>query len=296
MTVDAANIDQEGALLAPLGTIRLGAKAASDLSPNDPNQNQFVATQNVILGANSVTSVSLNGAIVPFGETENGTNWSYDSTVGVPLGNPPTKNIIVSGAAIDQQSGATLDISGGGDIQASEFVRGTGGSRDVLADNPNTYAIIPGYNPGASPLDFDFISSQGDQVPLAGTSVFLSGGNGLPAGFYTLLPAHYATLPGAYRVTVVANSARISGRARTFRLPGRNIANGRVLRQSHRRERKARGLSPSTCNPPQCGGNTAKSTRLPAMPSSASRHRVQAARRRGCRKTPAMSSSMRSTR
>ena len=206
VTVDAAFIDQEGTLLAPLGTIRLGAKTVSDLSPGDPNKDQFVATQSVILGANSVTSVSLNGAIVPFGETQNGTNWSYDSTVGVPLGNPPAKNIVVSGTAVDQQAGATVDISGGGDIQASEFVRGTGGSHDVLAGNPNTYAIIPGYNPGAAPLDFDFISSLGDQVPLAGTSVFLSGGNGLPAGFYTLLPPHYATLPGAYRVTVVANS------------------------------------------------------------------------------------------
>jgi len=36
--------------------------------------------------------------------------------------------------------------------------------------------------------------------PAVGESVYLSGIAGLPAGYYTLLPAGYATLPGAYRV------------------------------------------------------------------------------------------------
>ncbi len=50
------------------------------------------------------------------------------------------------------------------------------------------------------------MTDQGDTVPAAGSAVYLSGSPGLPAGYYTLLPAHYATLPGAFRVALVAGS------------------------------------------------------------------------------------------
>ncbi len=205
VSVDAAHIVQDGTLLAPLGTIRLGAELIADLSPNDPDTGNFVATQSVTLGAGSVTSVSLNGAIVPYGQTADGANWSYNSLNGTPLAGPPEKSLFVNGASVTMAAGSTVDLGGGGDIQAMEFVPGTGGTRDVLA-GPNVYAIVPGYNPAAAPVDLDFLANLGDSVPAAGSSVFLSGGPGLPAGIYTLLPAHYATLPGAYRVTVLPNS------------------------------------------------------------------------------------------
>jgi filamentous hemagglutinin family protein len=204
VTVDAVTIDQAGTLLAPLGTIRLGAKSTADLSPNDDTA--AIVTASVTLAPGSVTSVSLNGLIVPFGQTTDGKNLSYDSNVGLPLAQAPQKSISINSSAIDLQSGATVDLRGGGDIQASEFVQGTGGTRDVLANNPNVFAIIPGYNPKAAPVDPNFVTDQGDTVPVAGSAVYLSGSPGLPAGYYTLLPSHYATLPGAYRVEVVANS------------------------------------------------------------------------------------------
>jgi filamentous hemagglutinin family protein len=204
VTVDAVTIDQAGTLLAPLGTIRLGARKAADLSPNDDTP--VVVTANVTLAPGSITSVSLNGLIVPYGQTTDDKNLSYDSNVGLPLTQAPQKSINIASGTIDLQSGATVDLSGGGDIQASEFVQGTGGTRDVLANNPNVFAIIPGYNPKAAPVDPNFITDQGDTIPAAGSAVYLSGSPGLPAGYYTLLPAHYATLPGAYRVEMVANS------------------------------------------------------------------------------------------
>jgi filamentous hemagglutinin family protein len=204
VSLDAVTIDQEGVLLAPLGTIRLGAKSAADLSPHD--NTAAVVTTSVTLGAGSVTSVSLNGLTVPYGQTTDGKNLSYDSDVGLPLTQAPQKSIAINSAAIDLASGATVDLRGGGDIQASEFVQGTGGTRDVLAGNPNVFAIIPGYNPKAAPVDPGFITDQGDTVPAAGRAVYLSGESGLPAGYYTLLPAHYATLPGAYRIELVASS------------------------------------------------------------------------------------------
>jgi filamentous hemagglutinin family protein len=199
LSVDATNIVQDGTVLAPLGILRLGAQTQADSGFG------FVQTQSVSFGAGSVTSVSLNGSLVPFGETSDGQNWSYNSTVGVALAGPPEKDVFVSGQSIVMAPGSTVDLSGGGDIQASEFVPGTGGTHNVLS-GANVYAIIPGYNPAAAPVDLDFLITQGEALPGAGSSVFLSGGPGLAAGFYTLLPASYATLPGAYRVTVVPNS------------------------------------------------------------------------------------------
>ena len=232
LTLDATHINQGGTLLAPLGKIQLGALTANDLSPNDPTS-KFAVTQSVTLDPGSITSVSLdlapgtlsaaapnNVLTVPFGETADGKNWSYDSATGIPLTSPPEKEIAISGQAV-VTSGATIDLNGGGDIQALEFVPGTGGTRDVLVNNsisnPNVFAIIPGYNPAAAPVDYDFLDvphtgaipkvgsaavQNADVLPSAGSSVYLSGGPEFAPGYYTLLPAHYATLPGAYRVEV----------------------------------------------------------------------------------------------
>jgi len=206
ITVSAVHIDQSGVLLAPLGTIRLGAQSKTDLVPNDPLSGTVIPTQSVTFGAGSVTSVSLAGQTVPFGQTANGASWSYDSLTGQPLTAPPAKNLLVSSGSIDLAQGATIDLTGGGDIQAIEFVPGTGGSRDVLANNTNVYAIIPGYDPAAAPVDLDFLLQRHDTLPAVGSTVYLSGEAGVAPGFYTLLPAHYATLPGAYRVALVSNS------------------------------------------------------------------------------------------
>ncbi len=58
-------------------------------------------------------------------------------------------------------------------------MRGPGGSHDILA-MLGVRAILPGYH-----------SNLGEQI-------WLAGGNGLAAGWYTLLSARYAALPGAY--------------------------------------------------------------------------------------------------
>jgi filamentous hemagglutinin family protein len=209
ITVDAAFIDQKGVLLAPLGVIRLGATTTADLSPNDKS-GIFVKTKKVTLSAGSVTSVSLYGETVPFGETADGKDWTYDQLNGVPLTGAPAKAIDVVGQNVNMAAGATVDLRGGGDIQAIEFVSGTGGTRDVLTSltpsAPDTYAIIPGYSPVAAPVDFDFLNVKGDALPAAGSSIYLTASSGLPAGYYTLLPAHYATLPGAYRVQILAGT------------------------------------------------------------------------------------------
>ncbi|RDS81725.1 filamentous hemagglutinin N-terminal domain-containing protein [Dyella monticola] len=222
LLLDADTIDQDGTVRAPSGTLIIGVSdTASTASALNTSSSYLVKTQNVQLGSGSITSVSLDGEVVPFGSTVDGEEWSYngDPYATTPqLGAPPSKNITIAGANVSLDSGATIDISGGGDLQASEWVPGTGGTRDVLSqyetsyatsasgtqvpqysDGRAIYAIIPGYAAPVAAQDAALENGAGTG-PAAGQSVYLSGMPGLPAGYYVLLPAKYATLPGAYRV------------------------------------------------------------------------------------------------
>lgn len=229
--VDAKIIVQGGALYAPLGTIQLGYGQGQSLpaiflgSANDTGSNAYdpvgnvsqgtldpilaalattigagraVATQSVTLRPDSLTSVSAAGLSIPYGTTVDGANWTDGSIV---LNGPPEKLIALGGAAINTQSGAVIDERGGGDVYATEFVPGTGGSRNVLATS-NTYALVPTNEARVAPYDPSF---GGTIAP--GMSVTLPGGNGIAAGTYTLMPAMYATLPGAYRAVVTSTNA-----------------------------------------------------------------------------------------
>lgn len=193
LTVEAANIVQDGNLWAPLG------------------QFDFQASDSLVFTNGSLTSVAATpGSLLPFGKLQNGRNWVVDLDPNkVPDGQIAVpeltgKAIRVSGLTVDMQPGAKMNLAGGGDLQGYEFTVGPGGSRDILAsfvtvdEKPvptNTYAILPGYQGGFAPVDpqegFDRAS---------GEAVFLSGVPGLKDGVYTLLPPHYALLPGAYAV------------------------------------------------------------------------------------------------
>lgn len=198
LTLSAALITQDGVLRAPFGTIALDAISLT-------------------LGPGSLTSTSANGLTIPFGETQGNTgggaqntyDWIYaleDSitavygTDGLP---PPSQHIELNGTNVDVQRGATIDVSGGGDLQAYEWVPGPDGTNDVLASS-TSFAIIPDLNAQVAPYD-PGISASSTLQP--GEAVYLSGGSGVPAGTYILLPARYALLPGAYLVTPETGSA-----------------------------------------------------------------------------------------
>lgn len=169
-------IRQEGVLLAPLGQISMTTSGDS----------------NLILGEHSLTSVSAAGLSIPYGTTmEGGTSWSLPNSYG---NTPVEKRITLNGKDIDLKAGAVIDISGGGDTFAYEWIQGIGGSTDVLAQQ-GYYAIMPGTQGEYAPFDYDY--SKGN-APAIGKAVYLSGIPGLAAGYYTLLPARYALLEGAY--------------------------------------------------------------------------------------------------
>jgi filamentous hemagglutinin family protein len=217
LLLDATEIEQAGTLRAPAGQIVLGAANAEDPATRALfNQLALTPTRKVTLAPGSLTSVSLDGRVLPYGKTVDSLQWDGNE-VEQRLTAPPLKRISLDGAELSLQDGARVDLSGGGDLQAFEWIAGTGGSRDLLSsvgvsyadggsgsraslypDGREVYAIIPG---AQSPLAAsDPLLSQGSGGSQVGKSVYLSGVPGLADGVYTLLPGRYATLPGAFRV------------------------------------------------------------------------------------------------
>ncbi len=133
------------------------------------------------------------------------------------IGRVPTKNVILAGQSIDDSAGAKVDLTGGGNLFAYQFNSGLGGTNDILSSSTGSFAILPNYQAGqAGQADYapiDLTKDSTGATPYANSSltvgeqVYLAGGDGLPAGTYTLLPARYALLPGAFLVTPQSGSA-----------------------------------------------------------------------------------------
>ncbi|MEW6437770.1 MAG: filamentous hemagglutinin family protein [Pseudomonadota bacterium] len=247
LLIDATNIVQDGTVRVPLGTLVLGVNDTTSQA-SEFNSLPLVATQSVTLGPGSITSVSLDGATVPYGTTVDGLDWQYqiygppsDNNTFSNLTAPPAKSISLAGSSVALDPGATVDLSGGGTIYAAEWVSGTGGSRNLLLqsntvyqsastptqvplypDDRPIYAVIPGYNSPVAPVDQE-MAPDGSAV---GEQVYLSGVAGLPAGIYTLLPGQYATMPGAYRVVQQTGSVNAVASQNVVLPDGSGIAEG----------------------------------------------------------------------
>lgn len=193
LTFNSQNITQSGTVKAPFGLLSLNA------------------TKQLHLSNGSVTSVSGEGVTVPFGRGLGGLNWLYpfDSNASVAslISTPPEKRLSLSGRDVLLDKGATINLSGGGDLYAYEFVPGAGGSQDVLNTtlpaNAHKFAVLPDLQHAITP--YDPLESSEANINM-GDSVYLRSGAGLAAGWYTVLPAHYALLPNAYLVTPVAGT------------------------------------------------------------------------------------------
>jgi filamentous hemagglutinin len=178
LTLQASHIQQDGVLKAPFGQIHL------------------IGSESVTLGAGSLTSVSGTGQNIPFGVTVSAGevfNPSNGETRGLI-----DKEISIEAPDTKLSEGATVDLSGGGELFAYEWVSGgVGGTKDILAQ-PNTYALIPTMASDYSATDRTYSgSSAGVDV---GQSIYITGVAGIPTGTYTLMPARYALVPGAFIV------------------------------------------------------------------------------------------------
>ncbi len=213
LNVYASIIEQGGVLRAPLGGIDLGWNGTGT-APVDLLTGQAVAsTGQLTLGAASKTSVSAidpltdKGLVIPFGLSSDGKTWIDPSGLDITVSGVAAKTVNVSAKNVNDQKGAVIDIRGGGDLYAYQWVSGVGGTQDVLASN-KSFAIIPAYQADYAPLATFGSGSKlnGEAGYLnatlaVGDQVYLDASNGLSAGYYTLLPARYALLPGAYLVT-----------------------------------------------------------------------------------------------
>ncbi|GGJ83530.1 hypothetical protein GCM10007426_10800 [Alloalcanivorax dieselolei] len=217
LTLSAPVIEQQGVLRAPFGDIVLDA------------------SDRLVLGAGSLTSVSGAGLIVPYGNLGNNEYWldpanpqgrDRDNPRGEHteenryLSAPPEKRVTLQAPDVVMGDGAVVDVAGGGDLYAWEHVPGPGGSHDVLT-LPGMYAVRPGYQ-GLSPE-----AGEG-----AGRQVWLAGGDGLEAGWYTLLPAHHALLPGAFAVQATGAIWRDSAATG----PSATLRDGSLLMQGRERD------------------------------------------------------------
>ena len=193
----ADNIDQSGVVRAPLGQI------------------DYRAGNSLRLDATSLSSTSASGLTVPYGETLDGRTWTFliqsGSAVSAAFTAPSEKRIALAGSVVTVAAGARIDASGGGELQATEFIPGVGGSVDALLQ-PGVYAVLPSLGDDRAPIDpvfqaYSFTSLVTTRQDLGYSkdtsrydSVYIAGGSGLPEGRYALLPGYYALLPGAFIV------------------------------------------------------------------------------------------------
>ncbi|WP_095053766.1 filamentous haemagglutinin family protein [Pseudomonas sp. Irchel s3b2] len=207
LTFDGGIIQQGGVVRAPFGLLTFGI-------------DQDVL-QNLSFLPGSLTSVSGEDLLMPYGGTIDGLTYQYNGkTVELTgVGGSANYSILTMGISlksprIEVQPDAVLDLSGGGELTGAGFISGRGGSTDArynplvqngvdgrftlpgLSTNP-VYAIVPGNASAYAPL----AGESGVEDPVIGQRITLDAGvPGLPAGTYTLMPASYALLPGAFRV------------------------------------------------------------------------------------------------
>lgn len=216
LNIYASVINQHGVLRAPFGTINLGWDGTG-VAPTDlltGSTLPFPVTQQLTLGAGSITSVSGidtktgRGVLIPYGTSKDGNSWIDPYGEDISGGGLVEKAISLSARNLSADAGSTIDLRGGGDLYAYRWVEGLGGTVDILASS-SSYAILPDYDAGYSPLA-PFTGSDPGYVNGSlspGDKVYLGASNGLAAGYYTLLPARYALLPGAFLVTPQAGAA-----------------------------------------------------------------------------------------
>jgi filamentous hemagglutinin family protein len=181
LTLQAAEIRQQGTLRAPFGTLNLQA-------------------ERIALSPGSLTSVSGDGVTTLFGQTEFQRDLVYPLQGFVKVfESAPAKQILLQAPVVSVAERATIDVSGGGELRATEFVPGPGGSRDILAVDAidGAFAIAPVQS--SVYAAYDPLESSGFDYAI-GTTFIVAPGGPLPAGEYAVLPPRYALL-GGYLVT-----------------------------------------------------------------------------------------------
>ena len=122
----------------------------------------------------------------------------------------------------------------------------------------------------------------GDAYPMAGTQITISGGNGIPAGTYTLYPAHYATLPGAMRVVYYGSNVGRNVPIGNYVCPTARCWSAATIRNRPCPESSRPARACLRCRPTRSGSNTASTASTAPTAISPRRQRSRISPCRGC--------------
>ncbi|UCV05448.1 filamentous hemagglutinin N-terminal domain-containing protein [Dechloromonas denitrificans] len=236
----AKKILHSGTVTAPLGEIVFSASGGK-VTLDENSVTSVAADRTLILG-----QTDQSGRYWRFESTYWDPKTRALTSATYDVVKAPEKAIRIDAADSEVKTGAKLDLSAGGEAIAAEFTPGPGGKTDILATlvrneaemaaanngAATVFAVLPGWNGQFAPQDSQAgyynvsnpvavkdsegnVSYRYDSVPTlkAGDQVQLAAnGSGLAAGSYTLLPARYALLPGAWLVTVkTATNSVVAG-------------------------------------------------------------------------------------
>ncbi|HUN55821.1 MAG TPA: filamentous hemagglutinin family protein [Smithella sp.] len=175
-------IDIEGVVAAPMGTIVL--QNYLDDSSKSTGGRIYLANGSIV--------TTVGDAMVKYGDLDANGVWTVTDESGkvTTVNNTPANSITINAAGGDVVAASTakIDASGGGSIFSYLWQKGIEGSVNPLT-KPGRYVVI-----------------SDNSIQLPGASVYITGGGGLAAGTYSLLPIEYAFLPGAYIIEVQSTS------------------------------------------------------------------------------------------
>ncbi len=216
LSIYASEIRHGGTLRAPIGTINLGwdgtGKAPGDLISGiiAPVTSQLTLTRTSVTSVSAIDPLTKKPAILPYGISLDGTAWIDPAGNEITINGLPAKTINLSAANLSSENGSVIDLKGGGDLYGYRWISGNGGKVDVLASQ-GSFAVIPGYgfdyapyapfNTGTAAAKLGGAPGYVNSSLKVGDQITLGKSKNLPAGTYTLLPARYALLPGAFLVT-----------------------------------------------------------------------------------------------
>ncbi|MFH2090808.1 MAG: filamentous hemagglutinin N-terminal domain-containing protein, partial [Pseudomonadota bacterium] len=179
LTLIAENIEIKGVLAAPMGQIVLKA-----------DERVFLANGSVltVAGETSVNYGRLDDESLEwygYRYDENGKSMTANTLIT----GAPEKNIEITANEYIGESGAQINIEGGGSVYGYTFLSSSEGSLDPLSKLTNRYVILP--------------NAMGD---LPGKdAIYFEGNDLLPEGIYALLPESYAFIEGAVIVELQGN-------------------------------------------------------------------------------------------
>lgn len=190
----ASVIDQGGVLRAPMGSIALGwdGTGTAPLDRIAGGKISVAVTSDLTLKAGSLTSVSaLNSSgeasVVPFGLSPDGLSWVDPSGLNTTISGLPQKSVSLAGNVVTAETGSTVDIRGGGDLYAYRWVRGAGGSMDLLGTASSAWGSGTEYEAG------DLVTYSGHTWS---ARVGHSGQAPAVGAYWSLVPESFAIVPG----------------------------------------------------------------------------------------------------